>query len=162
MVSMEKLEKVLLTLKHYETQWASFINLSRNELRSVRTNQLTTDLTCDLWNIRMPPVPSYERSYVDKCGGWKQSSFEYYAPKNTPVFRARPSRVYDTEKNNPAKKWGSNRMKEKLILLQKHLLTLYNCQTMPLIICILNISKLHEVCMKLILQVIGPTVVDFI
>ncbi len=37
-----------------------------------------------------------ERSYDDKCGGWKQSSFEYYAPKNT--------LVYDTEKHNPAQK----------------------------------------------------------
>ncbi len=42
-------------------------------------------ITCDLWNIRMPPIPSYERSYIDKCGSWKQSSFEYHAPKNTLV-----------------------------------------------------------------------------
>ncbi len=50
-------------------------------MNSLETMGLISEFTCDLWNVRMPPIPSY----VDKCGGWKQSSFEYHAPKNTPI-----------------------------------------------------------------------------
>ncbi len=39
----------------------------KNDRRSERTNQLTTKFMCDSWNIHMPPIPSYERLYVDKC-----------------------------------------------------------------------------------------------
>ena len=34
---------------------------------------------CDLWNIRIRPVPAYEWSGLDKCGGWIQSSLTCYA-----------------------------------------------------------------------------------
>ncbi len=44
-------------------------------------------------------------------------------PLKTPRFRSLAPKVYDTEKHNPAKK-RKYLMKEKLILLQKHPLTL--------------------------------------
>ncbi len=44
-------------------------------------------------------------------------------PLKTPRFRSHAPKVYDTEKHNPAKK-RKDLIKEKLILLQKHPLTL--------------------------------------
>ncbi len=47
------------------------------------TNQSQSSKDCVIANSGV--IPSYESSYVDKCGGRTQSSFEYYAPKNNPV-----------------------------------------------------------------------------
>ena len=41
----------------------------------------TTGYTCDLWNIRIRPIPVYEWSDLDKCGGWIWSSLTCYALK---------------------------------------------------------------------------------
>ncbi len=59
----------------------------------------------------MPPIPSYERSYVDKVAAENNRRLNI-TPLKTPRFRSLAPKVYDTEKHNPAKR-GSNLMKEK-------------------------------------------------
>ncbi len=80
-----------------QTQWVSFINLMW-KWAQIRAQKSIYDRV-HVWFMKHSYAtnPSYKRSYIDKYGGWKQS-----APK-TPQFRSLAPRVYDTEKQNPAK-----------------------------------------------------------
>ncbi len=67
---------------------------------------------CDSWNIRMPPISSYELSCLDKCGVRKQSWIEYHAPENTPVGLQASPLEFTTQRRITRPRRGSTHERE--------------------------------------------------